>query len=542
MEASTKIHKGSNLFFIDIHQTQSDCQDWMEKVKEIFKKEIEPLYGNQKCALLKIDRGEDRKCYLLRDEFSQVKGILVYKKGLSNEYEALGISNSLEVKTLMVLDSGEQAAQKLIKKIKKIARKLEARSIHLTANERSNFSLESLQRFGFQTVGTLANPIKKRDKEHLLRLVVDAKEKKGEDPDEWQLVQTVRKMGLSDHEPLVENFSCGRIKTIRGVHQDDIHGIIKLSDQTLITGSKDGSLKKWDLDGNLLKVVFDPGVINYKNWITALAPLNEEQWITGTRNGNTYLYNRSGKFIRDLNVEPGPYSQNSLSCKQRNVRRINCLASLSKFFETPMFFAGWPTQFTLHSAKMLRRIGHANTSSTDWVYAVQPISKESLLVVTGCRLEIWKDPGDEEVRWKLQSSLVQEEKVRPRPFISAITSLENADTSYGLAVFDGSVRVVDIFSGQTTYRKQEHQNRVWTIENISRNCFASCGDDGLIKLWDIRTKGGSVFTMRDNSDCAARVSILLLLNDNVLLSGSCPDDVKRSRSKAQFSFWDIRKK
>jgi WD40 repeat protein len=110
-----------------------------------------------------------------------------------------------------------------------------------------------------------------------------------------------------------------------------------------------------------------------------------------------------------------------------------------------------------------------------------------------------------------------------------------------VAVFDGSVRVVDLEKRKTTFHGTEHKNRVWTIENTNPACFASCADDGYIKLWDIRIPPKSTFTIRDNEKEKARVSVLLQLDNNQLVSGSCPDDVRNTHNKAQFSFWDIRR-
>ncbi len=80
-----------------------------------------------------------------------------------------------------------------------------------------------------------------------------------------------------------------------------------------------------------------------------------------------------------------------------------------------------------------------------------------------------------------------------------------------------------------------------TQENIRPSCFASCGDDGYIKIWDPRLGTRSIYTNLDNANEKARVSVLKLTKENELLSGSCPDNVKKAQDKAQFSFWELRK-
>lgn len=353
--------------------------------------------------------------------------------------------------------------------------------------------------------------------------------------------------------PYQEQLDLRRIKVIKNVHRDDIHCIIKLCDQTFVTGSKDGSLKKWGFDGKLIKIISNIEVnqtnplsnsnsntIDYTKWVTAIAAVNDQYWMSGTRDGHVHLWNNSGTFLKDLKAEHAPFpGQNNPLCKNRNVHRVNCLSSYEKYVNKPFVFAGWATQFTLHSYEQCRRLKYTYTSSNDWVYAVQPINQRSLLVVTGCRLDLWGLSAN--YNWELKSYLIREDRtLNLRPYISAITPLMDTDSMYGLAVFDGSVRIYDLEAQKTIFHGQEHQKRVWTVENITSHCFASCADDGYIKLWDTRQPSNSICTLLDNEELSARVSVLLSLNNNQFLSGSCPDDVKKSATKAQFSFWDIR--
>lgn len=336
-----------------------------------------------------------------------------------------------------------------------------------------------------------------------------------------------------------EKFDLKRIKTVLDVHQDDIHAIVKLSDQTFITGSKDGSLKKWGLDGKLIKTVFDSGGIDYKKWVTSIASLNDQSWISGSRDRSVMLWNNKGDSVKKLYIKHAPFPKVLPKCKDRNIHRVNCLSSFEKQSGEKLFFAGWATQFTLHDHTS-KRLKYAHTSDNDWVYVIQPLSESSLLVVTGCRLDLWKFVPESE-NWELNAALIEEGKrQKTRPYISAITPLKDQPSHYGVAVFDGSVRVYDLEAQKTTFHGKEHKNRVWAIENLSTHCFASCADDGYIKLWDRRQGPKSTFTVKDNPKVSARVSILLNLENNQLLSGSCPDKVKQSATKAQFSFWDIR--
>lgn len=334
-----------------------------------------------------------------------------------------------------------------------------------------------------------------------------------------------------------------KVKVVKNVHRDDIHALIKLSDRTFISGSKDGCLKKWDFNGTLKKNVYLNPVINYKSWITALTPVNESYWLSGTRDGYVHQWNSAGKQIRELKVSPCFEGQHQ--CKERNENRVNSLSLLPTEDNSGqhVYFAGWPTQFTTHNLEKDARIRYTVTDPNDWVYGVHAISSTALLVITGPRLDHWVRSANS-FDWKEKTHLVKppegDKLPRKTHFISAITPLHASKQYFGLSVFDGSVRVYDLIAQKTIMNAREHTKRVWTIENITDSCFGSCGDDGLIKLWDIRTKGKSLKTLQDNQKEKARVSVLLMLEGHSLLSGSCPDNVKRSANKAQFSFWDVR--
>lgn len=71
------------------------------EVERFFKDFIEPIYGNQKKILEKIRIGEDRKCQVLFCN-GRSEGILVYKTENSDEFKDFGVSNALELKTLIL--------------------------------------------------------------------------------------------------------------------------------------------------------------------------------------------------------------------------------------------------------------------------------------------------------------------------------------------------------------------------------------------------------------------------------------------------------
>jgi WD40 repeat protein len=333
-----------------------------------------------------------------------------------------------------------------------------------------------------------------------------------------------------------------RLLLIPNVHKDDIHCLLKLPNRTFISGSKDGCLKQWDFKGKLKHRVYEASRIDYKNWITALSSLGPKHWLSGTRNNCLDVWDLEGQHVAELQAVPPPSAH---KCKERNLQRILCLTDLSSVGEDLDFSIGWPTQFTTHrlSENRAQRIETVVTDANDWVYAIHPIDPTSRLVITGTRLDLYtkKQEG-----WT-SSLLIEETKhfarlkeAKHRSFISSITPFAFNSHLFGLSIFNGSIQVFDLHKQAVVMEAREHENRVWTIENTAPHCFASCADDGRIKLWDMRAPAQSVITWLDNEKYKGRVSVLLSTDENILVSGSCPDDVHSLDQKAQLSFWDLR--
>lgn len=131
----------------------------------------------------------------------------------------------------------------------------------------------------------------------------------------------------------------------------------------------------------------------------------------------------------------------------------------------------------------------------------------------------------------------QEHRARQRPHISAIKLMEHDPNFLSAAVFDGSVRLVDLTARTTFQTYREHVGRVWSVINLRPHVIASSADDRTIKIWDAR-QPRSVMTL---SGAPGRVSSLLRIDPHTFISGACPNNPFQSQSKAEISFWDIRK-
>lgn len=343
---------------------------------------------------------------------------------------------------------------------------------------------------------------------------------------------------------------CKCLAKLINVHQDDIHGLI-FSKGEVITGSKDGSIKAWKLKDNIISwkhtKMWKPNKINYTSWVTALNGVNGYIF-SGTRNGyiDVFQPNRAR-----IGLKAHPYVEKYLDkkythkCKKRNFNRVNCIKAMPVQDGKIEYYIGWATQFTLHSysTKSFKSkfIDYCKTNSNDWVYCIEKVKKGKFLVVTGPCLDIWEAKKTTPSSfWKKKSLIINpsctSSSERSKYFISAMNRMKINSYYFELALFNGSVQVIDIHKKKIFYCGQEHTGRVWDVVNLTRHVFVSGADDSLIKLWDIR-KPGSIFTLKDSP---GRVSQLLPLNAHTLISGACPDNVKTSKAKARLTTWDLR--
>lgn len=139
-------------------------------IKEQFEQVIAPIYGDQTTALAKIAEATDRICEVLLIE-KNVMGVLVYKTEPNNEFEEYGAKQSLELKTLFVVNahsqSGKGVGTLLIDRIKEVAKNDIFDSITVTISETRNDALTFFQKKEFKHVGSFADKYKKGEMELL---------------------------------------------------------------------------------------------------------------------------------------------------------------------------------------------------------------------------------------------------------------------------------------------------------------------------------------------------------------------------------------
>ncbi len=508
---------------------------------EIFRRILTPLYGSQDKALEQIRAAFDRKCFLLFEGETAV-GVLVFKTVLSNEFEEYGVRDSIEIKSLFldqsVSNSGRGLGSVLVDKVKEEAEKLKLghEGLHVTVSETKKESLMFFMKKGFSIAHEWKDKYQKGVTEYLLSC-----------PANIEMIGRDKIIPLQDYLPSFEREKAGGkvpaelVHIIHDAHFDDIHTLTKLSDGTFVSGSKDNCLYKWSAQGEKIRNVdeVEPLYRDERSWITAASVLNDEYWLTGDRSGKVVVWKTNGDYVREIKLrlpKKGAHVSHEF-----NTKRISCLAS-SLNPNSPAFFVGLPTLFDEYNFIEGRTVASVQAHKNDWVYCIHPLDASRLLTVTGGAIDLWArgDRGG----WVKKDEVLKEGPrfrspgdVRPqRPFISSLIPLQAQEGYFGASFFDGSVQVVDISAKKIVNQWREHQKRVWHIQSLSEQLFASSGEDRSIKFWDVRSEK-SVHTIADH---VGQVTAMLSLNRTTLVAGTCPEKAFERNKRAEIRFYDIR--
>lgn len=513
----------------------------MRDLTKIFTDILEPLYGPQNDALSKIAQGRDRQSFLLYNSNIPI-GVIVFKTIPSNEFQKEGIVDSIEIKSLFVVNADQNSGRglgsvllnKCIEEVKRLLGK--PFSLHVTVSESKPESLAFFRKKGFIPRFWWVNKYIKNVKEHVLFCP-----KEGEYSQHPQWIRSQEKKAVDrSGEALEEKAFEPKPGTprilgyVQNAHWGDIHALKLLPDGTFISGSKDNSLHKWDREGKLVRIVYDvePMGIDARDWITSVAVLNDEYWISGERNGKISLWSTGGNFVSAL--MPKLPRKDHVS-HEFNMRRVNCLAaSINK--QKLSFFAGFPTLFDEYNVIERRTLSMTIAHENDWVYCIHPLQEDQILAVTAGNLDAWKKVDEV---WSRSANLIKEPRPRSRnrQHISSLTCLDSSPDYFGMSLFEGYVKVINVSVGKISNIWREHTGNVWASENVTKDVFATSGQDGFVRFWDTRLKNCASSVKID----AGPVTALMRLNSNVLVAGTCPAEPMVKKEGASLVFYDIRK-
>lgn len=518
------------------HQVSEKSPDLMKTLRGIFERILAPLYGSQEDALKKIALAQDRVCFLLFEKTDPV-GVIAFKTIPSDEFASKGVRNSIEIKSLFVVDSENNSGQgfggTLLNKVFEEALKLKPNptSFHVTVSETKTDSFIFFSKRGFSVVDRWKGKYQPGKTEFLLHFSTAEKAD--------ALFQKAIRLFKDDEKEAFGTdpikFSPQLVARVPKAHWDDIHALKHLSDGTFISCSKDNCLYKWNGKGELTEKVHEvePTQADETAWITTLAVYNDEYWLSGERSGRVSLWTTKGNYVKDIMPKlpkTGHFSQ------KQNARRINCLAA-GLDPQKPSFFVGMPTIFDEYNLIEGRTVSSTMVHKNDWVYCIHPLDTTRNLIAVGGVLEAWKKS---EQGWRRDQVLAPEapRTKETRCHISSLIPLESSPHQFALGAFGGGLTVVDASQGKILSKWPGHTGNIWALEKISPTLFASSGDDGIIHFWDTRSYK-ELYSLKEKNSVG--IGALLRFNDYTLIAGTAPGLPLGDSKGAELLFYDLRK-
>ena len=148
--------------FGNIHNILSLDTNRQEEFAEVFRSQLEPLYGSQDNALDKIFNIRDRAANVIINDIGSIAGVLVYKNNPVDEH---GLVNALEIKTLMLINPEENGGRgygaMLLREAEDVALNISAQSIMVTVAADKPESQSFFMKHGFSVWGEINDAYRK---------------------------------------------------------------------------------------------------------------------------------------------------------------------------------------------------------------------------------------------------------------------------------------------------------------------------------------------------------------------------------------------
>ena len=285
-------------------------------------------------------------------------------------------------------------------------------------------------------------------------------------------------------------------------HSDDIHAAVWHSPGVFMSGSKDNTLKIWDVNerGEIRPLDNLRRTGDYLSWITALTVNSIGEVLYGTRDGEIGSISPENQ----IQLQLDQVGKGGVICKERNMRRVTTVYSMHHHNDrfANLALIGRPQELICADSHDLSLKWRAKMHVNDWVYCVLPLRDTSVseiltCVVMGSTLDIFIINFGHAAQKVRNHARVwtEDRKTVPhghnRALIAHLERLHKTNPAWVAgACFDGTVRLFDIEHCAIAAEIGGHEGRCWQSAEFGTNGLLTCADDGLLRLWDVRSISG----------------------------------------------------
>ena len=208
--------------------------------------------------------------------------------------------------------------------------------------------------------------------------------------------------------------------------------------------------------------------------------------------GNTYLLGRADGSVDGFKSdfdECYHYDGSNIEYT-RNESHVLTL----EHFDRNLYLVSHPWKiglYRLSGERGFEQVQFHHTGQATWITHLRKVHPFVYLVTHGSVVSLWSFHTPSSLNQKSVCRLAQSSTRKQchatvnGAFISSVDLLPTTGhVVYGK--FDGQIRGVDMYTRRETFAFDAHRGRTWQVKALSAQLVMSCGEDGCMRLWDVR--------------------------------------------------------
>lgn len=254
-------------------------------------------------------------------------------------------------------------------------------------------------------------------------------------------------------------------KTLRG-HEQDVRDIITTSTNELISCSRDGTVRLWDLTSTLESQILFNSSTN--SFINCLAYLGDELYASGGKDNVIFINS-----FKDLSQDMGLFN---LIGHQNNICAL--ATDESKKLLISCSWDGTCKLWDLNTYELMETFNLQN-SVLDAVF----VDNSRILTASSDRLI---------TLWDINTKQILKQFKGHEDVVRKLLILDEA--RFASVANDGTIKIWD-FSGSLLRTVQAHDSFIYDLIKLPNGTYASSGEDRTVRFWDSDFKVLQVITL-----------------------------------------------